>query len=101
MLKMRKSYVSHSKRSSEEWILFICFLFRLLKIMSDFVKSQECVEDACLNFELASERFVMLKERHGRRQNERIKIFSEVCARTKRHHNSYFSKISYSFESFS
>ena len=51
--------------------------------MSDFVKSQECVGDACLNFELASERFLTLNGRRGRRQNERIKTFSEVCARTK------------------
>ena len=94
--------VNEARRSGD---FFICFLFRLLKIMSDFVKSQECVGDTCLNFELASERFLALNERRGRRQNERIKRgFSGVGARTKthrRHHNSYFSTISYSFGSFS
>ena len=87
-----------------ETFLFV-FLFRLLKIMSDFVKLQECVGDACLNFELASERFLILNGRRGRRQNERIKRgLAKLALDQKlisRHHNSYFSTISYSFGSFS
>ena len=65
------------------YLFFISIVKNQIKI--DFVKSQECVGDACLNFELASERFLMLNERRGRRQNERIKTFSEVDARTKTH----------------